>query len=100
MAQQTQWFFLHLNTFGRFEETATVARCTELARLKAWYESQLLPQPEYIEGWWYSFKEGPLREYNPCYWHAAIAPMFRHGFTEQWIHKDDEAKYNHVPLIK
>jgi len=62
--EQALVYGLMLNTMGSAEDASLVALASSEQALKDYFDSQLLDKGEKIGGWFYSFKEGNLRNYN------------------------------------
>ncbi|HMG16562.1 MAG TPA: hypothetical protein VK590_13990 [Saprospiraceae bacterium] len=78
---------------GSTESGQLVALATTEEALKNWYESQKLEKRETIDGWNYSFKEGPIRYNNPLYkWKPESQDVFRHGWFDEWVNINEISK--------
>lgn len=90
IVKQNLIYFLVLNTFGSAEAGEVVACATSEESLKNWYESQRLENPETINAWTYSFKEGPIRSNNPLHrWVRRNEDVFGHGWFSEWVDKGE-----------
>lgn len=85
---QIEIWGLILNTMGSAESGKLVAIASNEEALKKFYKDQLMEKPETINGWVYSFKEGPLRNYNPSGVQKASEDIFGHGIFSQWVNED------------
>jgi hypothetical protein len=83
-------YFLVLNTFGSAEAGEIVACATSEEVLKDWYQSQKLENTEVINGYTFTFKEGPIRRNNPLHrWRQCNEDSFGHGWFSEWVQPDE-----------
>lgn len=87
--EQVRLYVLVLNTFGRVEDGAVAAVSADYNKLVNFYMSQLLaPEDRYRDnsGMYISFKDGPLRNFNPCFsLELNNTGVFGHGIHDEWI---------------
>ena len=86
--EQVKVWGLILNTFGSAESGRLVALASSEQAIKDFYLSQRMEKMEKIDGWNYSFKEGPLRNYNPSGTQFAFDDVFGHGIFSEWVNTD------------
>jgi len=86
--EQSLVFGLVLNTFGSAESGKLVALATTAEALIDFYNREMLEEGEKIDGWFYSFKEGPLRRYNPSGTQPCSDDAFGHGIFSEYVNTD------------
>lgn len=86
---QVKVYGLILNTMGSAEEGRIAAVASSKDKLKEYYVSQLLEKGEWVSGWYYSFKKGPLRHFNPSGVQDANEDIYGHGIIFQWVNENE-----------
>ena len=90
---QVHIYYLVLNTFGAAEDGAIVAISDERQKLVDYYNSQLLVEGvRDSAGYYHSFEEGSLYNYNPC--DIDRIGLYGHGIHDEWV--DENVYYNHI----
>lgn len=87
--KQIKIWGLILNTMGAAESGNLVAVASSEQALKDFYYSQQMENTELINGYRYTFKEGPLRNYNPSGTQPVSEDIFGHGIFSQWVNEDE-----------
>lgn len=92
--EQVRLYVLALNTFNRAEDSAVACVSDSYDRLVEFYNSQVLEIGYRENGWYFSFKEGRLRYFNPC--HSLVLgdlDMYGNGIHSEWC---DIEKYYEI----
>lgn len=86
-------YCLALNSiFANAEQGSIRAAATSEQALRGFYEGQMLSEPEVIDGYRYTFKEGPMRNCNPLHgWHHIQdnSMGWNQGWFEHWTTDPD-----------
>lgn len=86
---QLHIFYLVLNTFGRCEDSEIVAISDERQKLVDFYYSQLLEEGyRDSNGFFHSFKEGILHNYNPPSCDITSTDWYGNGIHDEWVNED------------
>lgn len=88
--EQVRLYVLVLNTFGSAEESAIACISDSYNKIVDFYNSQLLDEPYWENGYRISFKDGPLKYFNPCpSLDLSYISVFGHGIHSEWCNIDN-----------
>jgi len=101
--EQVKLYMLHLNSiFANYENSSMVAVSADENDLSDWYESQKI-EPERIDGMFYNFREGSLRNYNPIEYadHCGIVGIWttKNEFLDYYVDCQNSCGFKTIPEI-